>query len=232
MGVISTYATRVVGTSNLPHSSLFSHTLRCCINAFHKQKNPYVHIGHQSCDTENEAKVLLSKCSVDACYPDWIVISRITIHSSLVWTGLNRLICGNTDAISTTQMTSQAEHSRFVSTETSTTHSNHQQSSKTEDSQRNIVIAGSVSGIFVLISIILIVGSFIYCQRLKHTTTRHHCVHHIAKGMRGRKGMSSVSRLDCYCFYNTIVIAMHLPACVYLSSSCLSTEFLMHALLS
>ena len=38
MGTTSTDATRVVRTSNPPHSTLFSLSLRCCINAFHKQK--------------------------------------------------------------------------------------------------------------------------------------------------------------------------------------------------
>ena len=69
---------RVVGTSNTPHSSLFFLTLRRC-----------VHIGYQSRDIENEEEVAFSNCLVNARYPDRIAISRIAIHSGLVWTGLN-----------------------------------------------------------------------------------------------------------------------------------------------
>ena len=39
VGVTFMYAMRVVGTSSTPHSSLFSLTLRRCINAFYKQRN-------------------------------------------------------------------------------------------------------------------------------------------------------------------------------------------------
>ena len=51
---------------------------------FPQVKNPRVHIGHHSRDTEQESKVLFSKSSVDARYPNQIAICTIAIRSGLV----------------------------------------------------------------------------------------------------------------------------------------------------